>query len=150
MQDKDEVGDDDAFINPEEELTFAEESKSTFEDDYFACEVKKPVRIEGPYGDEDRDFMSLLTDPTGEANLFEVVNKIAKERERKEMLMKAEFPDQYTKKSDMFLNETEMQEKVKNHKAAMSYLNHEHVTFENNQRNPAFKRNPSSIEQGFI
>lgn len=33
--------------------TKAEESKDTFEDDYYACEVKKPLRGEGPYGDED-------------------------------------------------------------------------------------------------
>jgi hypothetical protein len=37
--------------------------------------------------------MHLLTDPTGEANLFEVVNKIQKERDRVGMLLHFENPD---------------------------------------------------------
>ena len=90
--------------------------------------------------------MSLLTDPTGEANLFEVVNKIIKERERKEMLMNIESPHQYSKKKDLFLNEREMQERVKTHKQAMSYLNHEQTNIDTQQRNPAYRRNPSNIE----
>lgn len=36
--------------------------------------------------------MNLLTDPTGETNLFEIVNKISKEKEHKEMLMKIDSP----------------------------------------------------------
>ena len=136
----------------EEDLpTKAEESKDTLEDDYFACEVKKPQRGEGPYGDEDKDFMSLLTDPAGETNLFEIVNKIAKEKERKEMLMKIDSPHQYNRRYDLFLNEKEMQEKIRMHKSALEYMNYEHQIVENHQqRIPAFKRNPSSIEQAFI
>jgi hypothetical protein len=109
-----------------------EESKSTFEDDYFACEVRKPKRGEDPFGEDDHDFMKLLSDPTGEANLFEVVNKIIKERDRKDMLMKIENPIQYIKEKDLFLNEKEMKERVKAHKNAFQFMNHEHV-FENMQ-----------------
>jgi len=140
------------FAMPEEDFLSkgVDESKSTLEDDYFTCNVRKPQRTEGPYGEEDQDFMSLLTDPTGEANLFEVVNKIIKERERKEMLMNIDSPHQYSKKKDLFLNELEMQERVKAHKQAMSYLNHEQNNIDNQQRNPAYRRNPSNIEQAFI
>lgn len=68
-----------------------EEHKSTFDDDYFSCVVRRP-KTEEPYGEDDQDFMSFLTDPTGEANFFEVVNKVSKERERKDMLMRIEDP----------------------------------------------------------
>ena len=95
--------------------------------------------------------MNLLTDPTGETNLFEIVNKISKEKERKEMLMKIDSPHQYNGKYDLFLNEKEMQDKIRMHKSALEYMNYEHQVVENHQqRNPAFKRNPSSIEQAFI
>jgi hypothetical protein len=68
--------------------------------------------------------MSLLTDPTGEANLFEIVNKISKEQKRKMMLMEIESPRLYDKGKDLFLNEQELVEKLKIHKSSMTYLNH--------------------------
>jgi len=91
-EDKEEL-DEDVYMMQDEDFPIkGEESKSTFDDDYFTCEVRKPLKGEEPYGEEDQDFMKLLTDPTGEANLFEVVNKISKERERKEMLMNIDSP----------------------------------------------------------
>ncbi len=77
-----------------EETTFIgnnEDHKSSLDDDYYSCVVRKP-RNEEPYGEDDLDFMSFLTDPTGETNCFEVVNKVSKERERKEMIMRIEDP----------------------------------------------------------
>lgn len=70
-----------------------EDTKSSNQgDDYYECIVKKP-RHETPFGEDDLDFMSLLPDPSGEAQLYETVQKVMKERVRRNTLMSSQNPD---------------------------------------------------------
>ncbi len=80
--------DDEIMEDIEQALPDQEDEKN----DYDKCVVEKPQRG-NPFGEDDLEFMSLMPDPSGEAQLFAIVNKQMKETVRKQKLMSSQAPD---------------------------------------------------------
>jgi hypothetical protein len=93
----------------DEDMEMKEDQRKQ-EDDYFNCIVQR-LTNEHIYSEDDQEFMKLVPEPS-ELKLFELINKLHRERTRSSFLIKSEKSladktgTQLIRENDPLLNET--------------------------------------------